>query len=378
MKFSKRSNFLTSSPLYVFAKKVKELEAQGKEIVSLGLGEPYYDTPEEIKLAGIEAIKNNKTHYNPAAGTMALRQAIAKKHGTTPDRVSVSSGAKSFLGSIFWSLLDEGDLVFMATPYYPPFAQIIESCGGKIIQVDTKAKDFQLTSETLQKEIDQQDFSGKSAFIIINSPNNPTGVTYEKEELKKIVSLCQKNSITIISDECYSNFSPDPDFSLRQFSDEIIVINSLSKSHAMTGWRIGYAVCPVELNVVVGRFLENYIGCPSSISDAAAIAALNAESLPDFHEQRTIMHAWLTKMGISFTESTGGIFIFPDFSNIMKEKGIANSVDLATFFLEKGGVATTPGISFGEKYDTHLRLTYCIKVDVLKLALEKLEKVIFS
>ncbi|EKE18676.1 MAG: aspartate aminotransferase [uncultured bacterium] len=376
MKFSKRSNYLTSSPLYVFAKKVIELEAQGKKIISLGLGEPYYDTPEEIKSAGIEAIKNNKTHYNPAAGTLELRKMLAEKYGVGVECVSVSSGAKPFLGSIFWSLLDEGDLVFMAAPYYPPFAQIIESCGGKIVYVDTKSEGFQLTFELLKKEIEKQNLSDKNAYIIINSPNNPTGVTYQKEELKKIVSLCQENSITIISDECYSNFSPDPDFSLRQFSDDIIVINSLSKSHAMTGWRIGYAICPAELNVVVGRFLESYIGCPSSISDAAAIVALKSKTLPDFQHQRKIVHDWLDRFGISYAKSTGGIFIFPDFSSVMKKKNIANSVDLATYFLENAGVSTTPGISFGEKYDTHLRISYCIKVEELEAALEKIEKVL--
>lgn len=376
MKFSKRSEFLTSSPLYVFAKKVKEFEAQGREVISLGLGEPYYDTPNGTKLAGIKAIENNKTHYNPAMGSMELRKAIAQKHNASVENVAVSSGAKPFLGSIFWSLLDEGDLVFMASPYYPPFAQIIRSCGGEIVYVDTKPADFQLTASLLQEEISKQDMENRSAYIIINSPNNPTGTTYEKEELRKIVELCKENNITIISDECYASFSPNPEFSLREFSDDIIVINSLSKSHAMTGWRIGYVVCPANLAVVVGRFLENYIGCPSSISDAAAVTALNGETLPDFVEQRKIVHVWLDGMKIPYAKSTGGIFIFPDFSAVMKKNNIANSVDLATYFLENAGVAMTPGVSFGEKYDTHLRISYCIEVNVLKVALEKLEKVI--
>lgn len=376
MKFSKRSNFLTSSPLYVFAKKVKEFEAQGREVISLGLGEPYYNTPEEIKLAGIEAIKNNKTHYNPAVGSMALRKEIASVHGVEAERVAVSSGAKPFLGSIFWSLLDEGDLVFLASPYYPPFAQIIESCGGKIVFVDTKKTGFQLTASLLESEIGKQNIAEKNCFIIINSPNNPTGVTYEKEELKKIVALCREKKVTIISDECYSAFSHDPHFSLREFGDEIIVINSLSKSHAMTGWRIGYAICPAELTVVVGRFLENYIGCPSSISDASAIVALKEKTLPDFTEQREIVHAWLDEMKISYAKSTGGIFIFPDFSQTMKKKNITNSTDLATYFLESAGVAMTPGISFGENFDTHLRISYCIRIEDLKMALDKLKSVI--
>ncbi len=377
MQTSKRATKLTASPLYVFAKKVKEQEALGREIISLGLGEPYYDTPEVIKEAGIAAIRNDKTHYNPAQGSMALRKKIAQKYSVEVERVSVSTGAKPFLGSIFWSLVDEGDLVFMAGPYYPPFYQIADSCGAQVVLVDTKPNNFQLKAEVLREIFEENNTTTKKAFIIINSPNNPSGVTYEKAELEKIVAVCKENGVTIISDECYSNFSPDSNFSLRQFGDEIIVINSLSKSHAMTGWRIGFAICPVELNVVVGRFLENYIGCPCSISDAAAVVALEGENtLPDLLKQREIMHAWLDEMKISYAKSTGGIFIFPDFVEVMKKLNIKTSVELATYFLEKAGVATTPGISFGEKYDTHLRLSYCIKPDELKNALGKIKEII--
>jgi aspartate aminotransferase len=376
MKFSKRSQMLTSSPLYVFAKRVKEEEAKGREVISLGLGEPYNDTPEEIKEAGIEAIKANKTHYNPAMGSMNLRKVIAEKYKVEVERVAVSSGAKPFLGSIFWSLLDEGDIVFLAGPYYPPFVQIIESCGGKAVLIDTKPASFQFTVENVAEAIESIDENVGKMHLLINSPNNPTGVSYAKDELKKIVLLCQEKNVTIISDECYGNFSSNPYFTMREFDDQIIVVNSLSKSYAMTGWRVGFAICPVELNVVVGRFLENYIGCPSSISDWASIKAFQTKPITDFTEQRELIHAWLEKNEISFVPSTGGIFVFPDFESVMQRKKIGSSVDLATYFLEQAGVATTPGISFGEKYDTHLRMTYCIEIEKLQSALEKLDKVI--
>ena len=376
MRISKRAAKLTSSPLYTFAEKVKLRQAQGMEIISLGLGEPYYDTPEIIKQAGIEAIKANKTHYNPAQGSNVLRKKIAARYGVEADCVSVSSGAKPFLSSVLWSLVDDGDLVFMAGPYYPPFFQIASSCGAEIVLIDTKPQDFQLKADALEEIFSKNNTQEKKSCIIINSPNNPTGVTYEKDELEKIVAVCKKHKVTIISDECYSNFSSDTAFSLRQFSQEVIVINSLSKSHAMTGWRVGFVVCPAEFNVVIGRYLENHIGCPSSISDAAAIVALESgQTLPDLVEQRKIVHAWLIKMEIAFAESTGGIFVFPDFSKFMREKGLSNSVELATYFLEKAGVATTPGISFGEMYDTNLRLSYCLKTEKLQQALDKVEKV---
>jgi aspartate/methionine/tyrosine aminotransferase len=376
IKIAKRAEKLTSSPLYVFAKKVKEQEALGKKIISLGLGEPYYDTPEIIKEAGIRAIGENKTHYNPAQGSMKLREKIAQRYGVTVDCVSVSSGAKPFLASILWSLVDEGDFVFMAAPYYPPFFQIAQSCGGEVILIDTKPTNFQLQSKELEKIFQEKNTREKKSVIIINSPNNPTGVTYEKEELEKIVMICRENNVTIISDECYSNFSPDPTFSLRQFGDEVIVINSLSKSHAMTGWRIGYVVCSGELNVTIGRFLENYLGCPCSISDAAALVALESnQTLPDLIEQRKMVHDWLDEMNISYAKSTGGIFIFPDFTELMKKLNLQDTVELATYFLEKGMVATTPGTAFGDQYVTHLRLSYCLRLDELALALEKMKQV---
>lgn len=378
MEFSKRSQKLTSSPLYVFFRKVKEEEAKGRTIISLGVGEPFYDTPEIIKEAGIAAIRANKTHYNPATGSAELKKAIAAKYGVTPEEVATSNGAKPFLGSVFWSLVDEGDIVYMAAPYYPPFYAIAESCGAHVELIDTSKDNLQLTEENLKAAIERnKDHQGKSV-IIISSPNNPSGVVYNQWELKKIVALCGANNITIVSDECYNALSADPSFTLRQYSDQVVVINSFSKAYAMTGWRLGYLVCPKELAVVIGRFLDNYIGCASSISDAAAVEALKQPPVPDFKEQRELIHAWLDQEGIEYSPSTGGIFVFPNFRKVMEVKGIANSVDLASFFLEQASVATTPGVSFGDNFDTSLRISYCIEPERLKEALKALSLAINS
>lgn len=369
MQFSKRSDKLTSSPLYVFFRKVKDEEAKGRAIISLGVGEPYYDTPEIIKEAGIAAIRANKTHYNPATGSAALKKAIAAKYGVTPEQVATSNGAKPFLGSVFWSLIDEGDIVYMAAPFYPPFFQIAESCGARVELIDTSKDDLQLTAENLGRAIEKNKGHKGKSVIIISSPNNPSGVVYDQVELKKIVELCEANNVTIVSDECYNALSADPDFTLRQFSDQVIVINSFSKAYAMTGWRLGYLVCPKELAVVIGRFLDNYIGCASSISDAAAVEAIKQPPVLDFREQREIIHGWLDQEGIEYSPSTGGIFVFPNFASVMAKRGIANSVDLASFFLEQASVATTPGVSFGDNFDTYLRISYCIQPERLKEAL---------
>jgi len=376
MKFSKRSEKLTSSPLYVFFRKVKEAEAMGRKIISLGVGEPYQDTSEVIKLAGIQAINDNKTRYNPATGSIELKTLIAEKYGVDATQVSVSSGAKPFLAFVFLSLLDEGDAVLLTGPAYPPFVQIIESCSGKAEIIDTKPDHFQLTLASLKNSVQKVKDNHKNLYLLVNSPNNPTGITYGKEELKKIVEWCVEQKITIISDECYINFSPDPEFTLRQFSQNIIVINSFSKTYAMTGWRVGYVICPAELNIVIGKFLDCYMSCPSSISDAAAITAMKTKPLDDFVLQREIIHEWLKENDIAFEPSTGGIFIFPDFTKIMQKKNLATSIDLASYFLDKVDVATTPGSAFGENYDTHLRISYCIDPEELKTALGKLSEAI--
>lgn len=376
MEFSRRSSKLTSSPLYTFFRKVKEEEAKGRKIISLGLGEPYYDTPEVIKEAGIKAIQDNKTHYNPATGSAELKKAIAERYSVTTDEVATSNGAKPFLGSVFWSLIDQGDIVYMAAPFYPPFFQIAESCGANVQLIDTRQAGLKLTAEALSAVIiKNSNHTGKSA-IIISSPNNPTGTVYEKAELKKIVDLCEKNNITVISDECYNALSATPDFTMREFSDQVIVINSFSKAYAMTGWRLGYLVCPKELAMVVGRYLDNYIGCACTISDAAAREALKQSTVPDLKEQRDIVHAWLDQEGVEYSASAGGIFVFPNFAKIMEKLSLATSTDLASYFLEHASVAMTPGISFGNDFDTYLRISYCIKPEILKEALVALSEVI--
>lgn len=377
MIFSSRAQKLESSPLYSFFRLVKEKEAQGQKIISLGVGEPYQDTPEAIKQAGIEAIQDNKTRYLVSTGTLELKRAIAARYAVEPERVAVSSGAKPLLSAAIWSLVDEGDLFFIPAPIYPPFAQVVATCGGKVVGIDTKTDGFKLTAHSLSEALKQHAEAPGRRHIIINSPNNPTGAVYDLAELKEIFKICEAHEINVISDECYSNFSPDPAFSLLQLTDKAIVINSFSKAYAMPGWRVGYAVCPKELAATIGRYLDNYVGCPCSISDAAAQAALKHEALPDYTKQRALMVAWLNKLGLEARiEGMGGIFSFPDFAPIMARLGIADSMALAAMILEKAGVAVTPGVAFGQDYDTHLRLSYCLEMDRLKTALEKLEAVL--
>lgn len=198
---------------------------------------------------------------------------------------------------------------------------------------------------------------------------------YEAKELKKIVKFCQEKKITIISDECYMNFSPTPNFSLYQYNSEIIVINSCSKTYSMPGERIGWGIIPEYLSSSVRLYLENYTGCPNAISQIGATEAIkNNLTVADYAEQRRIMNKWLRKNKIKYPKLTSGFYAFPDFSKYIRKFNYENSTQLAEHILVEAGVAVIPGVSFGDSFNNHLRISYCVESAKLKIALERIEK----
>jgi aspartate aminotransferase len=359
---------LDESPLYSFYRRVKALESKGIEVISLGIGEPDSETPDTIKNAGIQAIKTGKTRYVPSNGSADIRSMLADNYGVAPEEVVISHGAKTVLSAVLHSLVDPEDRVLMAAPYYPPFVGVVKSLGGWPLLVDTKKNGFQLTVELIRKALACKKNVPK--ILVLNTPNNPTGVEYSRDELEKIASWADENDVIVIADECYSCFSSDPNFSFRQLLPEAIIIDTVSKGYAMPGWRIGWGVMPVELANMVKLYLDNHIGCPGSINERAAFIALGHEFINPYNEQRELLSAWLKKYNIPFEPTNGGIYLFPDFSSIAEK--IGGSEKLAEKFL-KNGVALTPGIAFG-KYDNHLRISYCVPVDKLEKAIRKMKE----
>lgn len=369
MILSKRAETLKDSPLQDFFIKTKELRTKGEDIISLGVGEPYNSTPLAIKMSGIMAIIKNITGYLPAIGSPEIRRVLADKYQADVNEVIVSHGAKTVFGAMIELLIDPGDKVIIPAPYYPPFVEKVIYDGGIPILVDTAKTNFQISASEIEKAITKN--TPKPKVLIINSPNNPSGISYSENELSEIAELCQKHNIAIISDECYQHFSDNPDFTFREIDNSAIIIGSCSKTYAMPGWRIGWGIMPTELATAMKRHSGNAIGSPDSISVQAAITALKGNGIKDFEHQRQMVYEWFWNNNIPFEKSTGGFYAFPNFSRYTQK--IGGSVKLAEHLL-KFGIAVTPGVAFGKDYDDYLRLSFCVAPKTLSKALKRLKR----
>lgn len=358
--------------LVSFFQEIKKQKAQGKEITELNVGDPQVNTPPDVGEAGIQAIIKGKTHYVPPVGESELRKVIADRYTDTGmENVVVSAGGRAVLNGIFGSFLHPGDKVFIPSPYYPSFRDIVEFYGGEPVFLDTSANDFYLAAETVEERIENE---GVPRFLIINSPHNPTGRVYPVSELKKIVGLARDRGFGIVFDECYHRFS-SASFDMRELCPEAIIVNSCSKTYAMTGWRVGWAVAPVETIQKMSHFFQTVIGSGCSLSQEAAQKALSGDQMiEDFNEQRTELLGWLDRMEIPYPEPEGTFYVFPDFSRFLTGD-IKDSFDLAEFLLREAHVGVAPGQAFGD-YPSRLRLAYCVSKKDLRKGLQALEKVL--
>jgi aspartate/methionine/tyrosine aminotransferase len=391
-KLSLRSGVLTKSPLHEFFNKKISLESEGVQVINSGVGEPHNDTPEVIANAGIEGIKKGFTRYTPVKGMMPLRQQIKnnlKKEGLNYDINSIiaSAGAKPVINALLQILVDPGDQVLVPAPYYPPFVTVTEFIGAEPIIVDTTKDDFQLTVERIEEAITNAHSVKRRLpriipkILVLNTPNNPTGVVYTKDNLIQIARLAVKYDLWVISDESYYEFCYNGKYispaSLPGMKERTIIVRALSKGYAMTGWRIGYVVGPEEVVNKLSLYFENMNGCASSVSQYAALEALKYDAIPriireEFFHNRKIVSSWLKSQKIPFVSPDGAFYFFADFSKIIKKLNLRNATELAEYILEKAGVAVTPGISFGNKYESYLRISYSIQRGKLIEAIEKI------
>lgn len=356
--------------LVSFFQEIKKQKAQGEEIMELNVGDPQVDTPPDVGEAGIQAIIRGKTHYVPPAGEDKLRKVIAGRYADAdPENVVVSAGGRAVLNGIFGSFLQPRDKVFIPSPYYPSFRDIVEFYGGEPVFLDTSANDFYLSAETVEERIKEK---GVPRFLIINSPHNPTGRVYPVSELEKLVHLARDRGLGIVFDECYHRFS-STSFDMRELCPEAIIVNSCSKTYAMTGWRVGWAVAPPDIIQKMNHFFQVVIGSGCSLSQEAAQKALSDNHMiEDFSEQRAELLKWLDRMQIPYPEPEGAFYVFPDFSRFLIGN-IKNSFDLAEFLLREAHVGVAPGQAFGD-HPSRLRLAYCVGKRDLKKGLQALEK----
>lgn len=369
----------------------KQLKAEGKDALGFGVGEPDFNTPDNIKEAGIKAIRENQTHYTPAAGNLDLRKAICyrldKDCGVRyePNEICVASGAKHSLFITLMCILNPGDEVILPGPFWVSYYEMINMAGGVPIIVGASADDdFKISPAQLRKAI-----SKKTKAVILNNPSNPTGMFYSGEELKALCDVCVESDLYIISDEIYYCLIYDnKEFvsvaSLgRDIRDHTILVNGVSKAYAMTGWRIGYTACNDKLTSVMSNYLSHSTSAPSTISQCAAVEALlgQQESVgamrAEFEKRRNYMTDRMSKIaGIKFIKPEGAFYIMMDVGNFVgktiRGHKITSSEDFATAFVKEEMVAVVPGYSFGAEH--YIRWSYATDMDSIKKAMDRLER----
>ncbi len=387
---SARASAVHESTTLAVSALANQLKAEGKDVISFGTGEPDFDTPEHIKAAAIKAINEGKTKYTPAAGLPALRQAICQRlledTGVSyePKQIVVASGAKHSIYVALCCLLNPGDEVIVPTPYWVTYTEAVGMAGGvPIILETTDAEGFKLSPEKLEAAI-----TPNTKVMILNNPSNPTGMCYDAEELRAVCEVCARHDLWIISDEVYYKLLYDGRTftSVAALSEDIkartIIVNGVSKSYAMTGWRIGYTACEPGLAKVMTNFLSHATSAPSTISQYAAIEALTAsqdtveEMRKVFEERRNYMASRMNAIeGVSCLVPEGAFYIMMNMKELIGRtlggKLIKDGDDFAMAFLAEKNVALVPCSGFGAPY--FLRWTYAASMEDIKEGLDRLE-----
>lgn len=390
MELSKRVKALSPSSTLAISAKAKELRDQGHDVIGLGVGEPDFNTPDYIIKAAKEAMDQGLTKYTPAGGIIELKQAIIDKFKKDnrleyqPNEIIVTAGAKYALFALFQVLLDENDEVIIPTPYWVSYPEHVKLAGGKPVFVEGLEKNnFKITKEQLEAAI-----SPKTKAVIINSPSNPTGMMYSKEELQQLGEVCLQHNVQIISDEIYEKliYTEEKHVSIASLSDALkqqtVVINGVSKSHAMTGWRIGYAAGASDIISAMTNHASHSTSNPTSIAQYAALAAyenseedskINIEMKKVFSERLNTFYDQITKIpGITCVKPKGAFYIFPNVQEAANLCGFNSVDDWVTALLEKEKVALVPGAGFGAP--ENVRLSYATSMDLLEEAAKRINR----
>jgi aspartate aminotransferase len=360
--------------------RARQLEAQGKEVVHLEIGEPDFDTPKNIVDAGCQALRDGFTHYGPSPGIPELRVAIARKISRTrgievkPEQVVVVPGGKPIMFFTIMALAEPGTEVLYPDPGFPIYQSMIEYVGAKAVPMPLlEERNFRFDVDAFRNAVNE-----RTRLIIINSPANPTGGVLERSDLEAIAEVAKARGVPVMSDEIYSEILYEGDFasisSLPGMKDLTIILDGFSKTYAMTGWRLGFGVFPEELVPHISRLVTNSVSCTATFIQKAGVEALEgpqddvAKMVEEFRRRRKVVVDGLNSIpGIKCVNPAGAFYAFPN----VKGTGM-NSRDFATLLLDKYGVATLSGTSFGVYGDGYLRLSYANSVPNLEKALERI------
>ncbi|MBE7086289.1 MAG: pyridoxal phosphate-dependent aminotransferase [Clostridiales bacterium] len=376
-RIARRMSVISPSLTLAISAKAKAMKQAGEDVVSFGVGEPDFNTPENIIAAAKKALDEGQTKYTPSSGLLSLRKAICEKFKKDngldyePSQIIVSNGAKHSIFNACYAVLDEGDEVIIPQPYWLTYPEVVKVCGGVPVYLNCKKENkYKFTAEELKAVI-----TPKTKMLIFNSPSNPTGAVYDETEVREIAKVCEEAGIFVLADEiyeklCYNGVKP---FSIAKCSEKMkdltITVNGVSKTYAMTGWRIGYLAAPADIAKAIDSFQSHATSNASSISQYATLEALRSPEedvqamVQVFDGRRTKLLKLISQIdGVQAIEPDGAFYVMLVIGGLYgksyKGKRIENSVDFADALLEGEKVATVPGVSFGA--DDCVRLSYAL------------------
>lgn len=395
MIYSKKAQQISPSLTLAITAKAKKMKADGIDVVGFGAGEPDFNTPENIQNAAIVAIKDGLTRYTAASGILELKQAIVDKFKNdnnlsyTTSQVIVSTGAKQCLANTFQAILNPGDEVIVAVPYWVSYPELIKLADGIPVFVNTsEEKNFKYDIKDLKESI-----TDKTKAILVNSPNNPTGTVYSKEELEAIAELAKEHNLYIISDEIYEKllYGEEKHISIASLSEDAykrtIVINGVSKAYAMTGWRIGYAAASEEIIKLMSNLQSHTTSNPNSVAQYASVEALKGDQtdvvnmIEEFKSRRDFMVDRVNSIeNLSCVKPKGAFYVMVNISKVLGKVingvEIKGSLEFANMLLETENVAVIPGVAFGT--DEFIRLSYATSMENIKKGLDRIENFVKS
>ncbi|MEP6644002.1 MAG: pyridoxal phosphate-dependent aminotransferase [Acidobacteriaceae bacterium] len=389
LKLSERINRIEPSATMAVVAEADKLRQQGIDVVDFGAGEPHFATPQHIKDAAITAIQNNFTKYTAVGGTAELRDAIIQRHAKDfasnyrREETMASTGGKHVLFNAIQVLVDHGDEVILPVPYWVSFKDMIRYSGGNCVLLETdEQQGFRITASMIERLI-----TPRTKLIILNSPSNPSGAVMSPEDLAAVVKLASSRGIWVISDECYvylnytgRQFSVG---SLQEYRDHMVIVGSLSKTYAMTGWRLGYALAPAQVLSAMQKLQSQSTSNPTSIVQKAAVAALNGPQqcveemrLEYIRLRDHVVKGLRSIAGIKCTLPEGAFYAYPNVSSFFGRGGLKSPAEFSGRLLREAHVATVPGEGFGTH--EHIRISYATSVSELDRGLERLSKFLSS
>lgn len=390
LELSRKAQAVKPSSTLAITAKAKALKAQGIDVVGFGAGEPDFNTPDNINQAAIKAINDGFTKYTPASGIDELKEAICKKFERfnklkyEKNQIVISNGGKHSLTNIFTAILNPEDEVIIPAPFWLSYPEIVKLAGGVPVVVNTtKEQSYKITAEQVEAAC-----TDKTKALVLNTPNNPTGMLYTEEELRAIADVVVKKDIYVVADEMYENLVYDGQkhVSIASFNDEIykrtITCSGVAKSYAMTGWRIGYTGSSAEIAKLMGSVQSHQTSNPNSIAQKATVEALNGpqdtvEAMnKEFDKRRQYMYKRITEMPlVSCVEPKGAFYVFVDISEALEKSYKGEKIETASKFasilIEDYNVAVVPCADFG--FPDHMRLSYAISIEQIEKGLDRIE-----